>query len=42
MSTYQDFLKIGDNEQDRIQFVRDVITDHKASADYKLAQIGND
>lgn len=42
MITYQDFLKIGDNEQDRIQFVRNVITDHKASADYKIAQIGND
>lgn len=37
MKTYQDLLAVGDNEKDRIQFVRDVISEHKNSKLYKDA-----
>ena len=42
MKTYQDWLRIGDREQDRAAFVRAVISDHKASRAYQTAVIGND
>ena len=37
MVTYQDLLKIGENEKDRIDFVRKAITDHMQSNLYKQA-----
>ena len=36
--TYQDLLAVGDNEQNRIDFVFKVIAAHKSSASYKLAE----
>ena len=42
MKTYQDWLRIGDREQDRAAFVRSVISDHKGSRAYQTAVIGND
>ena len=42
MKTYQDWLRIGDREQDRAAFVRSVISDHKGSQAYQTAVIGND
>ena len=42
MVTYQDFVKIGDSEQDRIDFVANVIKQHQASAEYRIAKIGKD
>lgn len=40
MKTYQDYLKVADmSEKDRMQFVRDVISSHKASDLYKNAVI---
>lgn len=37
MKTYQDLLDIGETEKDRMAFVLAAISDHKGSADYKLA-----
>ena len=39
MITYQDFLKVGEEEAARIDFVRRVIEDHKGSEIYKAAEI---
>ena len=39
MLTYQDFLKVPDNDKDRIAFVRRVIDQHKASELYQTAKI---
>lgn len=38
MYTYQDFLKVGTDEKNRMKFVRDVISSHKASKLYKQAK----
>lgn len=37
MKTYQDFLKVGESEQDRMTFVKGCITDHQATKAYKTA-----
>ena len=42
MKSYQDWLQIGDREQDRAAFVRSVISEHQGSDAYKTAVIGND
>lgn len=42
MKTYQDLLKIADNDQDRVNFVSDVIKDHQTSDDYIVAKIADD
>lgn len=39
MITYQDFLKVGDNEQERINFTKRIINEHKGSNLYKTAMI---
>lgn len=40
MLTYQDLLEIGQDETDRMNFVRSVINDHKASPAYDMAVEG--
>lgn len=42
MYTYQDLTAIGDNENNRIGFVRSVILKHKTSDLYKMAVIGDE
>lgn len=42
MLTYQDFLKIPDNDTDRIAFVRKVIDQHKTSQIYRDAVVAYD
>jgi len=42
MVTYQDFLKIGDSEQDRIDFVFKVISAHMNSPEYRMAKLGKE
>lgn len=42
MITYQDYLKIGDTEQDKIAFVSSVIQNHKHSDFYDVAEIAED
>ena len=37
MKTYQDLLKVGQNETERKAFVRSLITEHKSSDDYRIA-----
>lgn len=37
MKTYQDLLKVPANEEDRMQFVKQCIDEHKSSDDYKTA-----
>ena len=37
MKTYQDFLKVGETEQARMDFVRTCINEHKSSKEYKTA-----
>ena len=37
MRTYQDLLKVGDDERKRKDFVRALIQEHKTSPDYKIA-----
>lgn len=39
VKTYQDLLEVGTSDSDRMQFVRDVISDHKQSDLYKEAVI---
>ena len=38
MKTYQDLLKVGENEKDRKDFVKALINEHKSSHDYKIAK----
>lgn len=38
MKTYQDLLKIGNNEKKRKDFVRSLIEEHRRSDDYKIAK----
>ena len=40
MLTYNDLLDIGENERDRMEFVRDAIREHKGSDFYKNAEVG--
>lgn len=42
IKTYQDFIEIGENEADRMEFVREVISEHKSSDLYKTAQIADE
>lgn len=42
MLTYQDLLEVGENEQNRIDFVRRVINEHKGSGVYLTAMIAED
>lgn len=37
MKTYQDFLKVGESDQERMAFVKQCIEDHKGSKEYKTA-----
>lgn len=37
MRTYQDLLAVGENEKDRMEFVRGAVNDHTSSDDYKIA-----
>lgn len=37
MRTYQDLLEVGENEKDRMEFVRGAVNDHTSSDDYKIA-----
>lgn len=41
MKTYQDLIKIRDNEAARMKFVEEAVREHKASADYKTAVDAN-
>lgn len=38
MKTYQDLLKVGDNEKERMQFILNAISEHKSSREYKIAK----
>jgi len=42
MRTFQDFIEIGENEAERMEFVREVISEHKNSDLYKTAQIADE
>ena len=42
MKTYQDFLKVPDNDNERMKFIREVITQHKSSNAYKTAVIADE
>ena len=42
MHTYQDLLEVGENEVNRMEFVREVISTHKSSELYKTAKIADD
>ena len=42
MKTYQDLVAIGESENDRMNFVQQVINEHKSSDLYKTAVIAND
>lgn len=37
MTTYQDLVAVGENETNRMEFVRSVVNDHISSDDYKIA-----
>ena len=37
MKTYQDLTALGDNERERMEFVRSAVRDHLGSADYRIA-----
>ena len=42
MRTYQDFTDVGDNEEKRIEFVHQAISEHKSSDLYQTAQIADE
>lgn len=42
MKTYQDLLAVGEDERDRIDFVRSVISDHTGSDLYKTAMLADE
>ena len=42
MHTYQDLLEVGENDANRMEFVREVISTHKSSDLYKTAKIADD
>ena len=42
IKTYQDFIEIGENEAERMEFVREVISEHRNSDLYKIAQIADE
>ena len=42
MKTFQDLQKVGENENNRMEFVRATISEYKGSTLYKMAQIADD
>lgn len=42
MKTYQDLLEVAENDVNRMEFVREVINQHKTSELYKTAKIGDE
>ena len=42
MKTFQDLQNVGDNEENRMEFVRGTISEYKGSTLYKTAQIADD
>lgn len=42
MKTYNDLIAVGENEKERLDFVRECITQHESSELYKTAKIAND
>lgn len=42
MRTFQDLIGVGENEAERMEFVREVISEHKSSDLYKTAQIADE
>lgn len=40
--TYQDLIDVGENEQDRIDFVMNCITQHQSSEEFKTAEIAEE
>lgn len=42
MKSYQDFLMVGENEIDRMNFVRSAISEHKGTMLYRTAQIADE
>lgn len=42
MNTFQDLLKVGENEIDRMRFVSEVIAQHKSSDLYKTAKLADE
>lgn len=37
MKTYQDLIAVGENEKERMEFVRSAVADHISSSDYQIA-----
>lgn len=42
LKTYQDLIQVGDNEQNRIDFIKAVISEHMASPVYRTAMVAQD
>ena len=42
MKVHQDLVALGDREQDRMEFVREVVREHTGSADYKIATVAEE
>lgn len=42
IKTYNDLIAIGDNDKERLDFIRQCITEHEASDLFKQAKIGNE
>lgn len=42
MKVHQDLVALGDREQDRMEFVREVVREHTGSADYKTATVAEE
>lgn len=42
MKTYQDLTDLGDDERERMEFVRSAVRDHLGSADYKIAAVAEE
>ena len=40
--TYQDLLQVGDSDEERMEFARNVISSHMASQEYRTAKIADD
>ena len=42
MKTYQDLLELGNNEEKRMNFVRELIQEHRNSAQYRIAELADE
>lgn len=42
MKTYQDLIDLGNNEEQRMDFVRKLIQDHKTSIQYRIAELADE